>query len=62
VRPGKKEAVFSVTREKIQEDQKVQEKVQEVIPYDLLHVVPPMSAPTFVQMSPLAHMEGPDKG
>ena len=62
VRPGKKEAVFSVTREKIQGDQKVQEKVQEVMPYDLLHVVPPMSAPTFVQTSPLAHMEGPDKG
>ncbi len=62
VRPDKKEAVFTVTREKIQGDQKVQEKVQEVLPYDLLHVVPPMSAPTFVQTSPLAHTEGPDKG
>jgi sulfide:quinone oxidoreductase len=62
VRPDKKEAVFAVTREKIQGDQKVQEKVQEVIPYNLLHVVPPMSAPTFVQTSPLAHTEGPDKG
>lgn len=62
VRPGKKEAVFSVTREKIQGNQKVQEKVQEVLLYDLLHVVPPMSAPTFIQTSPLAHMEGPDKG
>jgi sulfide:quinone oxidoreductase len=62
VRPDKKEAVFSVTREKIRGDQKVQEKVQEVMPYDLLHVVPPMSAPTFVQTSPLAHTEGPDKG
>ncbi|NOT56601.1 MAG: NAD(P)/FAD-dependent oxidoreductase [Deltaproteobacteria bacterium] len=62
VRPGKKEAVFTVTREKIQGEEKVQEKTQEVIPYDLLHVVPPMSAPTFVQTSPLAHTEGPDKG
>jgi sulfide:quinone oxidoreductase len=62
VRPEKKEAVFSVTREKIQGDQKVQEKVQEVLPYDLLHVVPPMSAPTFVQTSPLAHSEGADQG
>ena len=62
VRPEKKEAVFSVTREKIQGDQKVQEKVQEVLPYELLHVVPPMSAPTVVQTSPLAHSEGADKG
>ena len=62
VRPDKKEAVFTVTQEKNENGQTMLETSQVVLPYDLLHVVPPMSAPTFVQQSPLAHAEGPDKG
>lgn len=30
--------------------------------YSMLHVAPPMSAPQFVQDSPLAHKDGPSKG
>lgn len=62
VRPEKKEAVFAVTQEKSENGQTILETSQVVLPYDLLHVVPPMSAPTFIQQSPLVHTEGPDKG
>jgi sulfide:quinone oxidoreductase len=32
------------------------------LPFDLMHVVPPQSAPDFVKNSPLARSEGPQKG
>ncbi len=32
------------------------------IPFDMLHLAPPQSAPDFVKRSSLAHQEGPDKG
>lgn len=43
-------------------------KVQQVatrlvgIPFDMLHLAPPQSAPDFIRNSPLAHQEGPSKG
>jgi sulfide:quinone oxidoreductase len=33
-----------------------------VVPYDMLHLAPPQSAPDFVKISPLAHQDGPSKG
>jgi sulfide:quinone oxidoreductase len=32
------------------------------IPYDMLHLAPPQSAPDFIKQSPFAHTEGPNKG
>lgn len=54
LRPESREAVFYQTSE-----QGVKEVV---VPYDLLHVVPPMSAPDFIKSSPLALSNGPLKG
>lgn len=48
VRPETKEAVF----------EHLDTKEQEVIKYDLLHVTPPMHAPTFIKESPLADQGG----
>jgi len=62
VRPDEREAVFSVKREIKEGDEVVTEESREVLPYDLLHVVPPMSAPDFIQQSPLSYKEGPNKG
>jgi sulfide:quinone oxidoreductase len=54
IRPEFKEAVFDVTTD---------DGVQEVaIPYDMIHVTPPMSAPDFIKNSKLAGTEGPSKG
>lgn len=54
IRADKKEAVFDVTTD---------EGVQEVaIPYDMIHVTPPMSAPDFIKNSKLAVTEGPSQG
>lgn len=54
IRADSKEAVFDVTTD---------EGVQEVaIPYDMIHVTPPMSAPDFIKSSKLAGTEGPSKG
>jgi sulfide:quinone oxidoreductase len=50
VRPQKKEAVFKVT-----EGESTRE---EVIPYNLLHVTPPMAAPDVVATSSLANAAG----
>ncbi len=33
-----------------------------IMPYDMLHLAPPQSAPDFVKQSPLAYQEGPSKG
>ncbi|GHF63605.1 sulfide:quinone oxidoreductase [Deinococcus metalli] len=54
IRPESREAVFCKTTDAGLEEV--------VVKYDLLHVVPPMSAPAFVQESPLALQEGPLKG
>ncbi|MDJ1181716.1 NAD(P)/FAD-dependent oxidoreductase [Roseofilum casamattae] len=50
----RKEATFDVTTDA---------GVESVtIPYDMIHVTPPMSAPDFIKQSPLAGTEGPAKG
>jgi sulfide:quinone oxidoreductase len=49
-----KEAVFDVTT-----DEGVTEKV---IPFDLIHVTPPMGPPDFIKTSKLAVPDGPTKG
>jgi len=49
--PEKKEAVFQLKNSP--------EKQRVSIPYDLLHAVPPHSAPDFVRQSPLADPENP---
>jgi sulfide:quinone oxidoreductase len=54
VKTDPKEAIFEVTTD---------EGVQSVsIPFELLHVSPPMSAPDFIKNSPLAGTEGAAKG
>jgi sulfide:quinone oxidoreductase len=45
VRPEAKEAVF----------RRVESGEEVIIPYDMIHVTPPMSAPDFVKQSPLAN-------
>ncbi|PSQ97656.1 MAG: hypothetical protein BRD55_01950 [Bacteroidetes bacterium SW_9_63_38] len=54
VRPEKQEAVFSVTKGNSQSEA--------VLPYDLLHVVPPMRPPSLLEESGLAYRNGPLKG
>lgn len=54
VRPEKHEAVFGVTKGNSQSEA--------VLPYDLLHVVPPMRPPALLEESGLAHRDGPLKG
>ncbi len=46
IHPDRREAVFTVKNDPA--------GGRETIPYDLLHVVPPMSAPDFLKQSPLA--------
>ena len=48
VRPKSKEAVF----------RHLDEGTEETVKYDLLHVVPPQSAPDFIKKSPLANAAG----
>jgi sulfide:quinone oxidoreductase len=51
---AKKVATFDVTS---------QEGVsRKTIPFDMIHVTPPMSAPDFIKASPLAVAEGPHQG
>lgn len=33
-----------------------------VIPYEMIHIAPPQSAPDFVKKSPLSYQDGPNKG
>jgi sulfide:quinone oxidoreductase len=54
VRPEPREAVFSVT--------KGASMSEDVLPYDLLHVVPPMRPPGLLEQSGLAHRDGALKG
>lgn len=69
--PAKKEIHFAWSKPGdnqcvITEDQGLKEKVEGqstiVMPYDMLHLAPPQSAPDFVKDSPLACAEGPNKG
>ncbi len=53
IRPETKEAVFRVLGE---------EGKTVLLPYDFLHVSPPMSAPDFIKRSKLAYQEGDLKG
>jgi sulfide:quinone oxidoreductase len=50
----------------INEEQGLQEKIEGestiVMPYDMVHLAPPQSAPDFVRNSPLAYADGPNKG
>jgi len=50
----------------ITEDNKLNEKLEGetliAMPYDMLHLAPPQSAPDFVRNSPLAYADGPNKG
>jgi sulfide:quinone oxidoreductase len=55
VRGKQREAVFEVPGED-------GGKARVAIPYDILHVTPPQSAPDFIQRGPLAWQEGPNKG
>jgi sulfide:quinone oxidoreductase len=54
VRPERREAVFSVRKGKA--------RSEDVLGYDLLHVVPPMRPPALLEESGLAHQDGPMKG
>lgn len=51
VRPGQRDAVFKVVGSATGET--------ETIPYDVMHVTPPMSAPDFIKRSPLAVSDSP---
>lgn len=51
VRPAAREAVFKLVGSETGET--------ETIPYDIMHVTPPMSAPDFVKRSPLALRDNP---
>lgn len=51
VRPERREAVFAVVGSET--------GATETIPYDIMHVTPPMSAPDFIKRSPLAVADSP---
>ncbi len=42
--------------------ERILSETEVAIPYDMLHLAPPQSAPDFIKRSKLAHQEGPDKG
>lgn len=50
----------------INEGNKINERLEGdttiAVPYDMLHLAPPQSAPDFIKNSALAHAEGPSKG
>jgi len=58
-KPGENSCVLT-------EDRGLKEKVEGestiVMPYDMLHLAPPQSAPDFIKQSPLAYQEGPSNG
>jgi sulfide:quinone oxidoreductase len=54
IRPEKKEAIFQLKGDPAQQ--------RTTIPYDILHVVPPQSAPDFIRDSPLADPDTPKEG
>ncbi|MEQ9442984.1 MAG: FAD/NAD(P)-binding oxidoreductase [Cyclobacteriaceae bacterium] len=69
IRPEKKEAVYELTKEELlpvtlsQEDQQFQIRTEGnsklVIPYEIMHLAPPQSAPDFIKQSPLAVPDSP---
>jgi sulfide:quinone oxidoreductase len=50
----------------VTENNKINERLEGAteiaMPYDMLHLAPPQSAPDFVKRSPLAYVDGPHKG
>lgn len=54
VRPDHREAVFNVSKGESQS--------QDVLRYDLLHVVPPMRPPAILEQSDLSYQRGPMRG
>jgi sulfide:quinone oxidoreductase len=50
----------------VTEDNMIQEiitgEAEIKVPYNMLHLAPPQSAPDFIKKSPLAHADGPSKG
>ena len=66
----KKEVHFRWTNQQsgcvIQNGNPLQENLQGettvIMPYDMLHLAPPQSAPDFVKQSVLSHQDGPSKG
>lgn len=62
VMPQQKKAIFEKTTE-IKENEQTRTMTENVeMSYDLLHVVPPMSAHNYIHDSGLAFTEGPQKG
>lgn len=59
---GEKKAVFEKTKEELINGELKSSTENVTLNYDLLHVVPPMSAHEFIQNSSLAFSEGPQKG
>lgn len=69
----KKLAYYEITRpsdsdKKLEHNHNPNVKVEQLstqevaIPFDMLHLAPPQSAPDFIRQSPLAHQEGANKG
>lgn len=66
----KKEITFQYTKPETtlnpdQLEKGIGESVHEnliTVPYDMLHLAPPQSAPDFIKQSPFAHTEGANKG
>lgn len=51
-----------MTQKNVKLHEEVQGDTEMVMPYDILHLAPPQTAPEFIQQSPLAVAEGPNKG
>jgi sulfide:quinone oxidoreductase len=51
-----------MTQKNVKLHEEVQGDTEMVMPYDMLHLAPPQTAPKFIQESPLAMADGPNKG
>jgi sulfide:quinone oxidoreductase len=51
-----------MTQKNVKLHEEVQGDTEMVMPYEMLHLAPPQTAPKFIQQSPLAVAEGPNKG
>ncbi|MBX2926250.1 MAG: NAD(P)/FAD-dependent oxidoreductase [Saprospiraceae bacterium] len=47
---------------KMEQGERFSSPTEVAIPFDMLHLAPPQSAPDFIKRSPLVHADGPDKG